>query len=133
MNYFKMLSLIFGALLILTRLLIHLFPKQWNLFELNKAYTEKQPKWVWIVALVGLIILAVTWYMHLSQDVPYSLIITLFLSLTLIKTSQVLFNYQKFRAFVIRVLTKDRHVLVRINVLVFILGIILILMGVFLY
>lgn len=133
MNYFQILSLVFGALLILTRPAIQFFPKQWNAFELNTAYTKKQPRWVWVVGFIGLLLVAFTWYMHFTAGVPYSLVITLLLSLTLIKSYQVLFNYEQFRSFVVRVLEKDRQTLSLINVGVLILGLGTILIGIFLY
>lgn len=133
MNYFKVMSLIFGALLILTRVAIHLFPKKWSDFELEKVYTERQPTWVWIAALIGLLIVALTWYMHLTGDVPYSLVITLLLSLTLVKVSQVLFNYKQFREFASRLLLKDRKLLLLMNLFLIILGTTLIAMGLLLY
>jgi len=133
MNYFQILSIVFGAILILTRPAIQFFPKQWNRFELNTAYTEKQPGWVWVVGAFGLLLVAFTWYMHFTTDVPYSLVITLLLSLTLIKTSQVLFNYKHFRAFAVRVLERDRKTLTLINVAALILGLGSVLLGLFLY
>jgi hypothetical protein len=133
MNYFQALSLTFGALLILTRPAMHFFPQHWNDFELGTAYTEKQPRWVWVVAAVGLLLVGFTWYKHLTADVPNSLVITLILSLTLIKTSQVLFNYQQFRRFVVRVLVEDRQMLARINVAVLVFGCAVFSLGIFLY
>ena len=63
-NYFQGLSIVFGLVLILTRPAIQFFPKQWNAFELNTAYTEKQPRWVWIIGLFGIGLVAFTWYQH---------------------------------------------------------------------
>jgi hypothetical protein len=133
MNYFQALSIVFGTLLILTRPAMHLFPKKWNDFELNTAYTEKQPKWVWYVAGIGLLLVGFTWYKHFTTNIPYSLIMSIFLSLTLLKTSQVLFNYQQFRSLVIRVLTQDRKTLAIINISVLVLGLAVVSMGIFLY
>ena len=133
MNYFEGLSYAFGALMILTRPAMHLFPKSWNRFELNTAYTEKQPRWIWVVAAIGLLLVGFTWHRHFTTDIPNSLIITIFISLTLIKTSQVLFNYQQFRKFVTYVLTEDRRVLNKINAAVFAMGVALILLGFFIY
>lgn len=133
MNYFQVLSLIFGAILILTRPAIQFFPKKWNDFELNTAYTEKQPRWVWVVGSLGLLLVGFTWYKHFSVSVPYSLVITLLLTLTLLKTSQVLFNYKQFRDFVVRVLTRDRKILAAINIVALILGLGALAMGIFLY
>jgi len=133
MNYFQVLSIAFGLLLILTRPAIQFFPKQWNAFELNTAYTEKQPRWVWYIGLFGLVLVAFTWYKHFTVGVPYSIVITLLLTLTLIKISQVLFNYKQFRAFVVRVLEKDRKTLALINIFALILGIASLLIGFLLY
>jgi hypothetical protein len=133
MNYFQGLCFVFGALMILTRPAIQFFPKRWNDFELNTAYTEKQPRWIWGVALAGLLLIAYTWYQHLTTDIPYSLVITLVLSLTLIKTSQILFNYSQFRRFVVHVLTEDRKKLAVINTAVLVLGVAVISMGFLLY
>ena len=133
MNYFQILSIAFGLMLILTRPAIQFFPKQWNAFELNTAYTEKQPRWVWYVGLFGLALVIYTWYMHLTAGIPYSLAITLILTLTLVKMSQVLFNYKQFRVFVVRVLEKDRKTLALINIFGLLLGIALLIMGFLLY
>ena len=133
MNYFQVLSIVFGTILILTRPAIQFFPKRWNDFELNTAYTEKQPRWVWVVGSLGLLLVGFTWYKHFTAGVPYSLVITLLLTLTLLKTSQVLFNYKQFRDFVVRVLTRDRKILAAINIVALILGLGALAMGIFLY
>ncbi len=133
MNFFQVLSIVFGLILILTRPAIQFFPKQWNAFELNIAYTEKQPRWVWFVGLFGLALVIFTWYMHFNTEIPYSIVITLLLTLTLVKMSQVLFNYKQFRAFAVRVLEKDRKTLTLINIFALVLGLALLLMGFLLY
>jgi len=132
-NYFQVLSIVFGVLLILTRPAIQFFPKQWNAFELNTAYTEKQPRWVWFVGLFGLALVILTWYMHFTAGIPYSIVITLVLTLTLVKTSQVLFNYKQFRNFAVRVLERDRKTLTLINIFALLLGLALLIIGFLLY
>jgi hypothetical protein len=133
MNYFQILSIVFGAILILTRPAIQFFPKQWNAFELKTAYTEKQPRWVWFIGLFGICLVAFTWYKHLTAGVPYSIVITLILTLTLVKMSQVLFNYKQFRIFVVQVLEKDRKTLALINLFALLLGLASLAMGLLLY
>ncbi len=133
MNYFQVLSIIFGIILILTRPAIQFFPKQWNAFELNTAYTKKQPRWIWFVGLFGLALVIFTWYMHFTAGIPYSIVVTLVLTLTLVKTSQALFNYKQFRAFVALVLERDRKTLTIINLFALFLGLALLIIGFFLY
>jgi len=56
-----------------------------------------------------------------------------FITLTSIKSSQLLFNYENFRKWVYRVLVEDRQQLVMINIAATILGIILIALGFLVY
>ncbi len=133
MNYFKLFSLIWGIVMIILRSMIHMFPERWNKFELNIAYTEKQPKWIWKVALLSVIVVGFTWYKELTTEIPYSLFLSILVTITLLKTSQVLFNYSKFRDFVKKALLEDRKIIVKINISTTILGVILILLSIFVY
>lgn len=133
MNYFEGFSIIWGAIMIVIRAFIHIIPEKWNHFELEKVYKHKRPKWIWIVCLVSILIVSFTWYKELTTNVPYSLIITTLISLTLIKISQLIFNYQNFRAFVRKALVEDRSIIRKINLSTTIIGIILIILGVYLY
>ncbi len=133
MTYFKIFSIIMGLVTIGVRPLMHIFPEKWNKFELETAYTEKRPNWVWGVALIGLTIVCFTWYKQLTTDIPYSLILTLIITLTLIKTSQILFNYDNFRKFVHKALIEDRSILRKINIATTLLGLSLLYLGVFIY
>ena len=54
MNYFKIFSIVWGVIMIGLRLLIHIIPEKWNDFELNKAYSEKKPKWIWVVSIFAI-------------------------------------------------------------------------------
>ncbi|WP_026477450.1 hypothetical protein [Alkaliphilus transvaalensis] len=133
MNYFQSFSIVFGLLMVGVRLLIHLIPEKWNDFELNHAYTQKRPLWIWFVAIIGIVVVGVTWYMELTSDVRFSIILTLVITSTLIKVSQVLFNYDNFRKFVKKALIDDRSIIVKINIATTVLGIALVLLGIFVY
>lgn len=133
MNYFEGLAIGFGLVMILTRPLIHLFPQRWADFEMNRVYTHRQPLWVWLAGVFGLGLVAFTWYRHFTQGVPYSIVVTLILSLTLIKVSQVLFNYQQFRAFAERVLNRERSTMNLISLVTGLLGLALIGLGIWVY
>jgi hypothetical protein len=133
MNYFEGLAIGFGLVMILTRPLIHLFPQRWADFEMNRVYTHRQPLWVWLVGVFGLGLVVFTWYRHFTQAVPYSIVVTLILSLTLIKVSQVLFNYQQFRTFAGRVLQRERSTMNLISLVTGLLGLALIGLGIWVY
>lgn len=133
MNYFQFLSIGFGIFTIVVRSLIHILGQRWTKFELNTAYTAKRPAWIWIAAAIGLGIIALTWYKFITTDIPWSLVITLIVTLTLIKLSQLLFNYENFRKFVQAALVEDRRIIVAINTVTIILGLVMIWLGVIIY
>jgi hypothetical protein len=112
---------------------IHLLGEKWTNFELNRAYTEKQPFWVWIVGILGMGLVGITWYIHFITAVPYSILITLIITATMVKVSQVLFNYQKFREFAATVTTEKRSVLTTMNIVTALFGVVLVLLGVIVY
>lgn len=128
--YFKILSIVLGTIMILKLPLVHIYPEKWNQFELGVAYTKEKPKWVWIVGIIGILIIIITWYLYLNSQVKYSFIPTLTVTITLIKIFQLLFRYQKFRNFAQDVTEKNRHILLMLNLVTFCFGIILLYVGI---
>ena len=131
--YFKILSIAYGVLMILKGPVVHFLGRRWARLEPGVVYPEKQPFWVWGLGVGGLIVAAVTWRMHVKTDVDYSLIVTVVVTLTLLKLSQVLFNYKKFRAFTVKVTKERPGYLLWLNVALAVLGIGLVLLGIFVY
>ncbi len=133
MNYFGIVSVVMGLVSVSARLLIHLVPEGWNKFELNTVYREEKPKWIWALALFSFVVVVFTWYKQITTEIPYSMILTIIITLTLIKTSQVVFNYENFRKFVHKALVEDRTIVTKINVFAFLLGVMLLYLGLFVY
>lgn len=133
MNYFQIASITLGIFIIVVRSLMHIIPNKWNTFELEYMYKRKRPRWVFVAGFISIIIVGYTWYQEFITDIPYSLFFTILISLTMIKTSQVLFNYERFRSFAENALTKNRKVLIRINITTTILGLLLIVLGILVY
>lgn len=131
-TYFKLLSILFGAIMVLKLPMVHAFPKQWNRFELGVAYTKEKPRWVWLVGGLGVGLILVTWYIYLISRVAYALLPTILLTITLIKIFQLLFRYQQFRSFAEKVTLKDRHFLLWLNVATLFIGLVLLYVGLFL-
>lgn len=133
MNYFQFLSIGFGIFAIVVRSLIHILGERWTKFELDTAYTAKRPAWIWGAAAVGIAVTALTWYKHFTTEIPWSLAITIMVTLTLVKLSQVLFNYENFRNFAKLALVHDRRIIIAINVATITLGLAMIGLGIFVY
>ncbi len=107
MNYFKALGIIFGLAAFLKPFYMHLLPWDENSF-IEKFYTEKRPPYIFVIALLGLALVALTWYLHFTLGVANSIYITVLFSLTAIKALVLLFDYQKFQKTVAAMLRKDK-------------------------
>jgi len=106
MNYFKALGILFGLAAMLKPVYMHLLPWDENKF-LEKTYAKKRPRWIIPLAIMGLLLVGLTWYMELTTDVKYSMIITIIFSLTAIKALLFLFDYQKFHNWLQQKLKED--------------------------
>ena len=107
MNYFKVLGTIFGLAAFLKPFYMHLLPWDENSF-IEKFYTEKRPPYIVVIALLGLALVALTWYFHFTLGIANSIYMTVLFSLTAIKALVLLLDYQKFQKTVAAMLRKDR-------------------------
>jgi small-conductance mechanosensitive channel len=106
-NYFKVLGIVFGLAAFLKPFYMHLLPWDENRF-IEKFYSEERPPYIVVIALLGLALIALTWYLHFTLNVANSIYITVLFSLTAIKALVLLLDYQKFQKAVASMLRKDR-------------------------
>ncbi|MFZ6019034.1 MAG: hypothetical protein ACOYXO_05420 [Chloroflexota bacterium] len=133
MNYFLILGIGMGTIALLKPVYMHLIPWDENRF-IAKAYAEKRPAWVAVVAAVGLLLVALTWYLHFTAGVPHSIVISLLFSLTAIKGLTLLLDYQRFQQWVAGMLRRDGgRQIVWIDVGVSLIGLAMIAVSVWLY
>lgn len=107
MNYFKVLGIVFGLAAFLKPFYMHLLPWDEKSF-IEKFYSEKRPPYIVIIALLGLALIALTWYLHFTLEVANSIYLTVLFSLTAVKALLLLLDYQKFQKAVAAMLRKDR-------------------------
>jgi hypothetical protein len=107
LNYFKVLGLVFGLAALLKPVYMHLLPWDENRF-IAKAYGEKRPAWIVPMALLGLGLIALTWYMHFTAGVPNSIVLAVIFSLTAVKAIALIFDYKTFHRWVARMLAKEK-------------------------
>ena len=107
MNYFKALGILFGLAAFLKPFYMHLLPWDENSF-IEKFYSEKRPPYIVIIALLGLALIALTWYLHFTLGIANSLYLTILFSLTAIKALVLLIDYNRFQKTVAGMLRKDR-------------------------
>lgn len=107
MNYFQILGIGFGLIAFLKPFYMHVLPWDENKF-IAKAYTEKRPKWIVPIAIIGLLFVGFTWYMELTTHIKYSIIITIMFSLTAVKAILFIFDYKKFYNWLDGMLRKNK-------------------------
>lgn len=133
MNYFKVLGLVFGLAAMLKPVYMHVLPWDEKSF-LAKTYAAKRPAWIVPVALVGLGLVALTWYLHFTAGVPYSWILAVLFSLTAVKGVALLWDYERFQAWVAGMLDEDRgRGVVLVDVAVGAIGLAIVLLAWFVY
>jgi len=131
-NYFSYLCFTWAIVGIVTRILMIVYGDHWDKWEMNRVYKQEKPKWIYLISFLGTLLVVLTWYQVFNLNVDYSWVIALLLSLTLVKISVLLFNYEKFRIFAFETLNNSRKRL-RLNVSVFMISIIMIILGVYVY
>lgn len=133
MNFFKILGIIFGFIAMLKPVYMHLIPWDENKY-IAKAYSEKRPWWIVPVAITGLLLVGLAWYVELTTDVSYSMVITVIFSLTAIKAMFFIFDYQKFQKWVAGMLAEKKgRKIVLIDIIAGLLGLIIIIASLLIY
>jgi hypothetical protein len=133
MNYFKLLGLVFGLAAMLKPVYMHVLPWDEHAF-IAKAYTKRRPAWVVPVVLLGLALVALTWYVHFTAAVPYSLVLTILFSLTAVKGLTLLLDYERFQRWVAAMLAKDRgRGVVLVDIAAGAFGLAIVLLALFVY
>ncbi len=105
---------------------------KWNKWEMDHAYTKKKPVWINVVAGLSVAIVLFTWYQVSNLEVAHSWIIAVITSLTLVKISTLMFNYDKFREFASKTLNNTQKKM-KLNIAVFLMSAVFIILGVFVY
>lgn len=132
LNYFSILCFLWAIVGIVTRLLMVSLGTQWNDWEMEKAYSEEKPKWLYSLGIFSLAIILLTWYKVFTTSIDYSWIIAVIVSLTTIKIGNLLFNYENFRKFADTVLRTKKYRKI-MNISVFVISLVFIWMGIYLY
>lgn len=131
--YFKVLSIVWGALVVLRGPLVQILGRAWPRLVPEVAWPEKRPFWHWLMGVATLVVVAATWWIFAKSRVPWSLAATLSVTLSVVRASQVLFNYPRFRRLMVRLAEDRPRALAALNIALTLLGVALILLGVFVY
>jgi hypothetical protein len=133
MNYFKLLGVAFGLVAFLKPFYMHHLPWDENSF-IAKTYTEKRPAWIIPIALLGLAMVGYTWFMELTIEVRYSMVITIMFSLTAVKAIFFIFDYKRFYKWVAGMLSKKKgRDIIVVDILAGLFGLALVVLSIILF
>jgi hypothetical protein len=132
LNFFQFVCFFWAFVGIISRIAMVIMGKKWKEWELKKVYKDKKPFIIYKIGILGYLFVGFTWYKVFTTDVKFSWVIALLISLTLIKITTLIFNYESFRKFAVKTLN-DRKKMITLNIIVLIFSMVLISMGLFLY
>jgi len=130
MGYFKIVSLLFGVLMILSCTAFYLFPNQYKDLIFRKFCPEKKPSWLMSVVVLTFLLIGFTWFKQMTDPRQYSWVLTGFLSLGLIKTYFLMTQYQRTRQWYVNFLNGNVFVVYLSLGLYEALGIIFVILGI---
>ena len=132
-NYFRILGIVFGLAALLKPVYMHILPWDENAF-IAGTYRKERPAWIVPVAIGGLLLVGLTWYMHFTAGVRYSIILTIIFSLTALKAIALIFDYQRFYEWVAGMLSRDGgREIVLVDVAAGAFGLVIVLLAIFVY
>ncbi len=96
MNYFRVLSIALGAWMLLGGLCVSIFPEGWKRL-VAKLYPEDRPRWMLTAGVAVLFWVLWTWYEFMKAATMENFVVTLVVSLGLVKVAPLVFYYKKSR------------------------------------
>ena len=133
MEYFKLLSLILGALIVIKVWAIQRYIKKCTEEQAGKWYPEKRAIWMYAAVVVQCVVIVYTWFQQLVAPIPYSLLVALLVTVPVYKIWEFYFRYATFRQWAIRVVAKDKALLRKYTLIGGAGGVLLLFLGVFVY
>jgi hypothetical protein len=127
-NYFRILALVCGGVVVAAAPLFYLLRDTWP-----KLFPEKRPLHVLLAAAVMLPLCAFTWYKYAVLDVEYSLAMAIFVSLSALKPVVRTFAYPRARKNALAFFAKGPKALAALSAVVAAFGAGLICLGIYVY
>ncbi|HDQ93589.1 MAG TPA: hypothetical protein ENN89_05640 [Synergistetes bacterium] len=131
MLYFQFLALVFGTVMLTLAPFMVLRGERWVELFRDIMYPEKQPVWVWVSGAATVILVLLTWYVELTTRVPYSWIMTIFISLGIPKSYLLTFQYPRTRNFVFSLMERGRIFSLGLAGIIYLTGFLIVCLGIF--
>ena len=131
MLYFRFLALLFGTTMVFLAPVIALRGQRWiDLFS-EALIPEKQPVWFWAAGAFAAVLTLITWYVQITSPVTLSWVMTLFITLSLVKAYCFIFRYEQARKVTLSLMDKGRTFTAGLAGILFLAGFCILCLGIF--
>ena len=131
MLYFRFLALLLGTMMVSLAPVIALRGQRWiDLFN-EVLIPEKQPVWFWAAGAFAAFLTLITWYVQITSPVTLSWIMTLFITLSLVKAYCFLFRYDQARKVILSLMEKGRPFMTGLASIIYLAGFCTLCLGIF--
>ncbi|HBG13795.1 MAG TPA: hypothetical protein DDW96_00500 [Synergistaceae bacterium] len=131
MLYFQFLSLVFGIVMVSLAPAIAIRGERWiDLFN-EVFFPEEQPVWLWVAGGASAFLVLITWYVELTSSVRLSWVMTLFITLSLVKSYFLIFRYEQSRRTIMGMMEKGRSFTVGLAGIMYLAGFCILCLGIF--
>lgn len=131
-NFFNISCFFYAVLAISSSLVRMIAADRFTRWEKRLIENEEKPFWVFVTSLFTIMYILILWFMVWKTAIAYGWILALLLSFTLLKSSLLIIDYQRFRRIAASFI-QNKHRKRILNILIFVFGIGLLLIGLFLY
>lgn len=131
-NFFNISCFVAAGLAILSSIVRLVFPEILNSFEKNLIRTEEKPFWVFALGVFSIMLIVIVWFHVWKSTLQYTWIMATLFSVSLIKSSMFVFNYEQFKRISAKFIGNNKRMKI-LNLFVLFYGLVLLAMGVFLY
>ena len=131
-NFFNISCFVAAGLAILSSIVRLVFPELLNSFEKTLIITEEKPFWVFALGVFSIMLIVIVWFHVWKSTLQYTWIMATLFSVSLIKSSMFVFNYEQFKRISAKFIGNNKRMKI-LNLFVLFYGLVLLAMGVFLY
>ena len=98
-NFFNITCFIAAGLALSSSFMRILFPDILNSYEQKLIETDEKPFWVFALGVFSIMFIVIVWFHVWKSTLQYTWIMASLFSVSLVKSSMFVFNYDKFRQF----------------------------------
>jgi hypothetical protein len=130
LEFFQSVGTVYGLFMVLKWIPVRLILKKWNHY-LPKFQKSARPFWLAFASILALQFLGFLWYMELHHPAKYSLYLTILVTVTTIKTADLVLRYDELKRHITVFLEDERPTFSMLNTLTTLAGVLVLMLVIF--